>query len=305
MKGKNNSKSTNKSPNKNLKQDEMKKNPILPNKKGNGKKDVVKEEPKPKKIELPIIENNQIDKKEKLKKERELRLKREKENEKKDQEIFEKILEEAKNNHYKPQSIRTKISNTEEVMPTMKISERKAQSILEKGGMLDAYKYLIAQLCKNGLPTGNLFDYSAYVIQSYEKKWKEKKSKEAKEKLEKYWKQKEQALLEKTKAEEIDKKNLAVLNRSIEEIHMKKYIKSLDRSRSTKRIKEPRSTSKLREGFDTKELLEGKQQEKNNIVIEQGNKNSKDNNSSKLPPIKTNNQSSKKEEAPKTKRGKK
>ena len=48
MKGKNNSKSTNKSPNKNLKQDEMKKNPILPNKKGNGKKDVVKEEPKPK-----------------------------------------------------------------------------------------------------------------------------------------------------------------------------------------------------------------------------------------------------------------
>ena len=95
MKGKNNSKSTNKSPNKNLKQDEMKKNPILPNKKGNGKKDVVKEEPKPKKIELPIIENNQIDKKEKLKKERELRLKREKENEKKDQEIFEKILEEA------------------------------------------------------------------------------------------------------------------------------------------------------------------------------------------------------------------
>ena len=111
-----------------------------------------------------------------------MRLKREKENEKKDQEIFEKILEEAKNNHYKPQSIRTKISNTEEVMPTMKISERKAQSILEKGGMLDAYKYLIAQLCKNGLPTGNLFDYSAYVIQSYEKKWKEKKSKEAKEK---------------------------------------------------------------------------------------------------------------------------
>ena len=60
MKGKKNSKSTNKSPNKNLKQDEMKKNPILPNKKGNGKKDVVKEEPKPKKIELPIIENNQI-----------------------------------------------------------------------------------------------------------------------------------------------------------------------------------------------------------------------------------------------------
>ena len=42
-------------------------------------------------------------------------------------------------------------------MPNIKISEKKAQSTLEKGGMLDAYKYLITQLCKNGLPIGNLF----------------------------------------------------------------------------------------------------------------------------------------------------
>lgn len=305
MKGKNNTKSKSKSPSNNVKPDDMKKNPILPNKKGNAKKEVVKEEPKSKKQELPIIENGPIDKKEKLKKEREMRLKREKENEKKDKEIFNKILEEAKNNNFKPQSIRSRISNTEEVLPTTKISERKAQAILEKGGMLDAYKYLIAQLCKNGLPTGNLFDYSAYVIQSYEKKWKEKKSKEAKEKLENYWKQKEQAILEKAKAEEIDKKNLAVLNRSLEEIHMKKYIKSLDRSRSTKRIKEPRSTSKLREGFDTKDLLDGKQSEKDSVVIEQGNKNNTSNSSPKLPPIKGNNPISKKVEAPKAKRGKK
>ena len=57
-------------------------------------------------------------------------------------------------------------------LPKIKISEKKTQTILEEGGMLDAYKYLVIQLCKNGLPTGNLFEYSSYIIKNYEKKWK-------------------------------------------------------------------------------------------------------------------------------------
>ena len=53
-------------------------------------------------------------------------------------------------------------------LPQIKISEKKTQAILEESGMLDAYKYLIIQLCKNGFPTTNLFEYSAFVIKNNE-----------------------------------------------------------------------------------------------------------------------------------------
>ena len=46
------------------------------------------------------------------------------EKEKKDKEIFDKILAEAKRNNFKSSSFRSKISNTEEGMPTIKISEK-------------------------------------------------------------------------------------------------------------------------------------------------------------------------------------
>jgi hypothetical protein len=46
-------------------------------------------------------------------------------------------------------------------------------------------------ICKNGLPTGDLFEYSAYTITNFEKKWKKIKSKETKEKINKYWEEKE------------------------------------------------------------------------------------------------------------------
>ena len=40
-----------------------------------------------------------------------------------------------------------------------KISHKSAQKILEDGGMIEAYKYLIKNLCKNGMPEGNVYDY--------------------------------------------------------------------------------------------------------------------------------------------------
>ena len=58
--------------------------------------------------------------------------------------------------------------------PKIKINESKANDILEEGGMFDAYKYLLEQLCKHGLPSGNIFEYASYVIKNYEKKWKKK-----------------------------------------------------------------------------------------------------------------------------------
>ncbi len=45
-------------------------------------------------------------------------------------------------------------------------------------------------LCKNGLPSGNLYEYAAYTIQNYEKKWKQLKLKEKKEMVNKYWEEK-------------------------------------------------------------------------------------------------------------------
>jgi hypothetical protein len=48
----------------------------------------------------------------------------------------------------------------------------------------------MSSLCKNGLPTGDLFEYAAYTVLNYERKWKQIKSKEIKEKINKYWEEK-------------------------------------------------------------------------------------------------------------------
>ena len=96
----------------------------------------------------------------KLEQERQKRIKNEKQLEKENQKIYEEILEEAKKNNFR---IKPKKEDSIPENINIKISEKKAQNILEEGGMLDAYKYLIIQLCKNGLPTGNLFEYSAYM----------------------------------------------------------------------------------------------------------------------------------------------
>jgi len=48
----------------------------------------------------------------------------------------------------------------------------------------------MVNLCKNGLPSGNIFEYAAYTILDYEKKWKQIKLKEKKEMVKKYWEEK-------------------------------------------------------------------------------------------------------------------
>ena len=186
----------------------------------------------PKKKQEPEKKKYTAEELAKLEQERQKRIKNEKQLEKENQKIYEEILEEAKKNNFR---IKPKKEDSIPENVNIKISEKKAQTILEEGGMLDAYKYLIVQLCKNGLPTGNLFEYSAYVIKNYEKKWKEKKSKIMKENIEKYWEEKEKKIKE--GIEKSNKKNRKILNRSLDEIEMKKYIKTLDRSRSSRGIK--------------------------------------------------------------------
>ena len=139
--------------------------------------------------------------------------------EKESRKIFEKILSENKLNKGVPKF--------EDKMVTFKITEKKAQNILKEGGMMDAYEYLISQLCKNGLPTGNLFEYASFVIKSYEKIWKDRKSKELKNKVEQYWIDKEKQAL-----------NSALRNKSLEHRKSYNFIKSLDRSRSSLKIQD-------------------------------------------------------------------
>ena len=120
-------------------------------------------------------------------KKRKKRLEQEKKEEARDKKVYEQVLKEfqeknkaraitevnARKRLTSPKNKNDEIDNIK--LPKIRISEKKTQFLLEENGMLDAYKYLIIQLCKNGLPTGNLFEYSAYVIRNYEKKWKEKK----------------------------------------------------------------------------------------------------------------------------------
>ena len=146
---------------------------------------------------------------ENLNSKRKKRIENEKKNRERDKKIYNEILEEFKsnkknnsflhlnsiknnNNNSKLEIRRFITTQTMNNNSKIKISQQQTISILEKGGMLDAYKYLLIQLCKNGLPTGNVFIYSANVIKNYEKKWKIKNAKKLRERADQIIKMKEE-----------------------------------------------------------------------------------------------------------------
>ena len=201
-------------------------------------------------------------KKEETNEKRKKRLEKEKKEEARDKKVYEQVLKEfqeknkaraitevnARKRLTSPKNKNDEIDNIK--LPKIRISEKKTQFLLEENGMLDAYKYLIIQLCKNGLPTGNLFEYSAYVIRNYEKKWKEKKSKMNKEKAEQYWKGKKEEIakfdqkkktgdknsnLKINKEEEIKMNNL---KQSLKQREINKLLQSMDKSRSSRNYQE-------------------------------------------------------------------
>ena len=166
-----------------------------------------------------------------LKMQRKKRIEKEKKEEEKEIKLYTELIEEYKNSNKKSKKdYNSKI--LESASKTTNISGAKAQKILEDGGMLDAYKYVLAQLCKQGLPTGNIFEYASIVVKNYEKKWKEKKSKIAKEKIEKYYEKKQKEI------ENENKNEIKVVNKSLEHRDELKFIQSLDKSRSKINIKE-------------------------------------------------------------------
>ena len=112
---------------------------------------------------------------EELKEKKKKRLEKERKEEERDKKIYEQVVKEFQSNKVKqsPEKnvikrlTKTTKSNESDLdmnnlnniqLPQIKISEKKTQAMLEESGMLDAYKYLIIQLCKNGFPTGNLFE---------------------------------------------------------------------------------------------------------------------------------------------------
>ena len=183
--------------------------------------------------------------------------------------IYEEVLKEIQEKKKLPRTKREltsfnstvdskmkEINNIE--APKIRISEKKVHTLLEEGGMFDAYKYLLEQLCKNGLPPGNIFEYAAYLIENYEKKWKEKKYKLTQEKVEKYWKDKKEQIEkdQNLKNSEIIK----TINRSLEEREINKIIKSLDRSRSSRHYQsfakfDKKNSDKLLIKFNNKNIL--------------------------------------------------
>ena len=184
-------------------------------------------EPEKTKEEGPRISEEKLAQ---LKMQRKKRLEKEKKEEEKEIKLYTELIEEYKNSNKKSK----KDYNSqilESANKTANISGAKAQKILEDGGMLDAYKYVLAQLCKQGLPTGNIFEYASIVVKNYEKKWKEKKSKMAKEKIEKYYEEKQKEI------ENENKNEIKIVNKSLEHREELKFIQSLDKSRSKNNIK--------------------------------------------------------------------
>ena len=178
------------------------------------------------KEEIPRISEEKLMQ---LKEQRKKRLQQAKIEEEKELKIYSQLIEEFKSNK-KNKKNKNKI--IEESANNPKISGQKAQKILEEGGMLDAYKYVLSQLCRYGLPNGNIFDFASYQVKNFEKKWKEKKSKMLKEKIDKYYEEKQKEINNSLDTEGEIKK----VNKSLEHREEYKFIKNLDKSRSKRNI---------------------------------------------------------------------
>jgi hypothetical protein len=56
--------------------------------------------------------------------------------------------------------------------------KKKGLKTLKQSGILDSYQYLLTSLCKYGLPTGDLYEFSALTVLRYEKKLKAERKRE-------------------------------------------------------------------------------------------------------------------------------
>ena len=164
--------------------------------------------------------------------------------EKKEFEKQTKMLNEERAINNKNKNKEENIQFSNKINSPIEMSQKKAQSILEEGGMIDAYKYLISHLCKNGMPSGNLYDYCSKIIKNYEKEWKKKKYKMINEIIQKHFEDKKKTFLNKSNMN----RNEYLEFRALKKRDENQFIKKLDKSRSTLRI--VRKTAPLERFFD-------------------------------------------------------
>ena len=143
--------------------------------------------------------------------------------------IFEEMKENKNLNVYK----RPEIIISNKINSPCEISQNQAQRILQEGGMIDAYKHLIAYFCKNGLPSGSLYDHASDIIRNYEKEWKKKKSKMLNEKIDKYFEDKKKRYLNIENSLNLNKSNINLTYKILKSREQEQFVKKLDKSRST------------------------------------------------------------------------
>lgn len=78
---------------------------------------------------------------------------------------------------------RRKVGPTTHTSSNYNLSLNVGLKVLKQSGVLDSYSYLLSQLCKYGLPTGDLYEFSALTVLKYEKKIKLEKKRELENRL--------------------------------------------------------------------------------------------------------------------------
>ena len=149
--------------------------------------------------------------------------------EKKDEIAFKKILKDYEEEKQSNKKNKINIYNLDFQLA---INTRQVLSILEDSGIIEAYNYLINSIEKTGFPKKDLYEYSSNVIKRYENKWKKKKIQKRNEITEKYFEDK----LKYYKQEKKDGKENIKLFRVLNARETNKFIKKLDRSRSSLNI---------------------------------------------------------------------
>jgi hypothetical protein len=121
-----------------------------------------------------------------------------------------------------------KTDDTNNMNYEIKISQKNVLSTLEEGGIIEAYKNLINNLRQNGIPPGNIYEYSAKMIRDYEKEWKKKKFIKQNEKIEKYFEEKKQNYLKNLSQEnnDQDKNNNNLIYKILKDREANQFIKS-------------------------------------------------------------------------------
>ena len=157
----------------------------------------------------------------------------------------------------------------------IKISQKYAKKILEESGIIEAYKHLIKNLCKNGMPEGNVYDYCSEYVKNFERVWQKIKFRMLNKKIEEHFKEKKKELIEKNE-NNISNKFFRIL----EQRNEMKFVKKLDKSRSSLHIikrKEIIPQENIKNNENNNKFTTIKLKENKNIILDRKNSINKKN----------------------------